>query len=324
MSKISSNSISLSKYQEIYKVFTKIRSLELEISKKYSEGKMRCPVHLSVGQEIIPSILSLFVKKQDSYVSTHRGHAHYISKKGNINEMIAEIYGKKSGTSRGNGGSMHLIDTKVNFMGTTAIVGNSIPVGVGLGLANKIKKQNSLSYIFIGDGATEEGVFYESINFAALKKIPVIFICENNFYSVYSSLKDRQPKERKIIKIVEGMGIKSIKSKSKSIEDIYNIIKYGVNYCKKNSKPIFLEFQTYRWLEHCGPNYDDDLNYRDNSLTQKFKKNDFLKILEKKLSQKFIKITNNQNMKSISNAFKFAETSKKPSQSDLKKYVFKK
>ena len=323
MSNSTSSLLSLAKYKDIYRMFSKIRSIEQEISKKYIEGKMRCPVHLSVGQEIIPSILSLFVKKEDSYISTHRGHAHYISKNGNINEMISEIYGKKTGTSKGNGGSMHLIDTKVNFMGTTAIVGNSIPVGIGLGLANNIKKQNSISYIFLGDGATEEGVFYESVNFAALKNIPVVFICENNFYSVYSSLKDRQPKERNIIKIVEGMGVKSIRSKSKSIEEIYNVIKYGVNFSKKNRKPVFLEFETYRWLEHCGPNNDDDLKYRDDLLTNKFKKNDFLKILECKLPIGFIKKVKFENSKLISKAFKFAENSKIPNKSDLKKYVFK-
>ena len=323
MSNNTTSLLSLAKYKDIYRMFSKIRSIEQEISKKYTEGKMRCPVHLSVGQEIIPSILSLFVKKEDSFVSTHRGHAHYISKNGNINEMISEINGKKTGTSKGNGGSMHLIDTKVNFMGTTAIVGNSIPVGIGLGLANNIKKQNSISYIFLGDGATEEGVFYESVNFAALKNIPVVFICENNFYSVYSSLKDRQPKERNIIKIVEGMGVKSIRSKSKSIEEIYNVIKYGVNFSKKNRKPVFLEFETYRWLEHCGPNNDDDLKYRDDLLTNKFKKNDFLKILEHKLPIGFIKKVKFENSKLISKAFKFAEISKIPNKSDLKKYVYK-
>ncbi len=318
------NEIKLSQYKEIYKTFTKIRSIEMEISRRYSEGKMRCPIHLSVGQEIVPSVLSLFVRNKDSYISTHRGHAHYISKKGNINQMIAEMYGKKTGTSKGNGGSMHLIDTKVNFMGTTAIVGNSIPVGVGLGLANTLKNKDSISYIFLGDGATEEGVFYESVNFAALKEIPVIFICENNLYSVYSPLKDRQPKKRKIKKIIEGMGMKSLFSKSETIEEIFKTIKEGVNYTKKNKKPIFIEFNTYRWLEHCGPNYDDNLNYRDHKITKKFKKNDFLHILEKKLSKKFTDKVIIDNKKTINDAFKFAEFSTAPNKKDLGSYVFKK
>ena len=134
----------------------------MEISRRYSENKMRCPVHLSVGQEIVPSVLSLFVRNKDSYISTHRGHAHYISKKGNINQMIAEIYGKKSGTSKGNGGSMHLIDTTVNFMGTTAIVGNSIPVGIGLGLANSLKKK-MLFLIYFLVMELQKRVFFTSL-----------------------------------------------------------------------------------------------------------------------------------------------------------------
>ncbi len=302
----------------------KIRLTELEISKKYSEGIMRCPVHLSVGQEIVPSVLSLFVKKDDTFVSTHRGHAHFIAKNGNIKEMISEIYGKSSGTSRGNGGSMHLIDKRVNFMGTTAIVGNSIPVGVGLGLGKIINKSKSISYVFLGEGATEEGVFYESLNFAALKKIPVIFICENNFYSVYSPIDDRQAKKRNIHKIVNGLGLKSYFSKTKTIDNIFHTIKSAINYCKINSEPVFIEFQTYRWLEHCGPNEDDHLGYRNNQITKYFKKNDFKIFLEKNLSTNFIKKTINETDKLIKNAFLFASKSQKPKKSDLGRYVFKK
>jgi len=309
--------------EKIYKKFIEIRFLELEISKRYSEGKMRCPVHLSVGQEIVPSILSLFVKKNDYFISTHRGHAHYIAKNGNIAEMISEIYGKKTGTSGGKGGSMHLIDTKVNFMGTSAIVGNSIPVGVGLGLSNKINKKNSLSFVFFGDGATEEGVFYESINFAALKEIPVVFICENNKYSVYSPLDVRQPKNRNIHKILNGIGVKSFFSKSKSVEEIYSTLEQAIRYSRSKRKPVFIECMTSRWLEHCGPNEDDDLNYRDIKELNSYKKNDFQEKLENKIKITYIKKTQKQIIKKINSAFKFADLSSTPKKEDLKKNVFK-
>ena len=117
-----------------------IRMIEEEIAKRYSENKMRCPTHLSIGQEAISVGVCLAINKKDFAVSTHRSHGHYIAKGGDINSMIAEIYGKTSGCSKGYGGSMHLIDKSVNFMGSTAIVGNSIPVGVGLGLSIKLKK----------------------------------------------------------------------------------------------------------------------------------------------------------------------------------------
>ena len=126
----------------------RIRSVEEEISKRYSEGKMRCPTHLSIGQEAVPSAFSQIVKKNDFAVSSHRGHAHYLAKGGNLKSMLAEIYGKKTGCSGGKGGSMHLIDLAVNFMGTSAIVGNSIPVGVGLGMSAKIKNTKQVSFIF--------------------------------------------------------------------------------------------------------------------------------------------------------------------------------
>lgn len=316
-------SLTIKEIQRIYKKFIEIRFLELEISKRYSEGKMRCPVHLSLGQEIVPAILSLLVNKSDYFISTHRGHAHYLAKNGNVSEMISEIYGKKTGTSKGKGGSMHLIDTKVNFMGTSAIVGNSIPVGVGLGLSNKINNKRSLSFVFFGDGATEEGVFYESVNFSAVKEIPVVYICENNQYSVYSPLDVRQPKNRNIHKILNGMGVKTFFSQSKSVKEIYSILNKAIKYSKNRMKPVFVEFMTSRWLEHCGPNNDDNLRYRDVKELEVYKKNDFQRKLEIKLENNFVTKTQKQVLKKINFAFKFAELSPIPKKEDLKKNVFK-
>jgi pyruvate dehydrogenase E1 component alpha subunit len=309
--------------EKIYRKFIEIRFLELEISKRYSEGKMRCPVHLSIGQEIVPAILSLLVNKSDFFISTHRGHAHYIAKNGNISEMISEIYGKNTGTSKGKGGSMHLIDTKVNFMGTSAIVGNSIPVGVGLGLSNKINNKKSLSFVFFGDGATEEGVFYEAVNFSAVKEIPVVYICENNKYSVYSPLDVRQPKNRDIHKILNGMGIKTFFSHSKSLNEIHSTLNRAIKYTKIKRKPVFIECMTSRWLEHCGPNNDDSLEYRDIKELEAYKKNDFQKKLESKLENDFVSKTQKEVLKKINFAFKFAELSPTPKKKDLKSNVFK-
>ena len=136
---------------KIYKRMLLIREVDEKIAEKYHEGQMRCPTHLSIGQECVPACLSLCSDKDDFAVSTHRGHAHYLGKGGDLRKMIAEIYGKSTGCSRGKGGSMHLIDLDVNFMGTSAIVGNSIPVGVGLGLSISLKKTQQISIIFLGD-----------------------------------------------------------------------------------------------------------------------------------------------------------------------------
>tara|TARA_Y100001970_G_C13912606_1_gene689286 strand:+ start:385 stop:786 length:402 start_codon:yes stop_codon:yes gene_type:complete len=126
---------------KIYKKFVTIRLLEEEIIKRYEQGSMRCPTHISIGQEGIAAAFSSVVKKRDYVISTHRPHAHYIAKGGNISALISELYGKKTGCSNGKGGSMHLIDTKVNFMGSSSILGNNIPIGVGLGIAINIKKK---------------------------------------------------------------------------------------------------------------------------------------------------------------------------------------
>src|SRR3990172_8211928 len=151
----------------------RIRRVEEEIAARYAEWKMRCPTHLSIGQEAVAAAVGSVLQRDDFAVSGHRAHAHYLGKGGNLRAMIAELYGKATGCSRGRGGSMHLIDLAVGFEGSTAIVSNSIPVGVGLALAAKLKETGQISCVFFGDGAVEEGVFYESVNFAAVKKLPV-------------------------------------------------------------------------------------------------------------------------------------------------------
>ena len=173
--------------EKTYYMLKKIRLVEERIAEEYPNNQIRCPTHLSIGQEGVPAALSTLLRKEDFAVSPHRGHAHYLSKVGDLNSMIADLSGKKTGCSGGKGGSMHLIDKKNGFMGTSAIVGNSIPLGVGLSLSIKLQ-QKVMLLVFLGDGAIEEGVFYESLNFSVLGELPVIFICENNLYSVYSPL----------------------------------------------------------------------------------------------------------------------------------------
>lgn len=302
----------------------RIRKVEEEIAHRYSDGEMRCPTHLSIGQELIPSIFAYFVQKSDFAVSTHRGHAHYLSKGGDLKGMIAEIYGKKTGCAQGKGGSMHLIDTSVNFMGTSAIVGNSIPVGVGLGLSAQLKETNQISFIFLGDGAIEEGVFYESINFAVVRNLPVVFICENNYFSVYSPLAPRQPKKREISKMVGALGIKSHSYDGKNIQECFNGFGNAYRFTKKNKSPVFLEFSTFRWREHCGPNFDDNLLYRDESEVKKWINNCPIKKIENELSDKKNQLINLKTKidKEVDSCFKEAQDAPFPDQSDAYKDVY--
>ena len=299
--------------------------IELEISKEYKNNKMRCPTHLSIGQEAISTAFSEFFKKKDYAVSSHRAHIHYLAKGGNLKKMIAEIYGKKTGCSNGKGGSMHLIDLNVNFMGSSAIVGNSIPIGTGLALSAKLKKKNQKSYIFFGDGAVEQGAFYESINFAVVKKLPAVFVCENNLYSVYSSLESRQPKNRKIYKMVNSIGIKSFSCDGNDVIKCYNTIKKGLDYVNKFKKPVFFEFYTYRHYEHCGPNLDDNLNYRKKKEVMFWKNKDPLKLSEKIFNQDSLILKNSikaKLQKEINKAFDFAKKSPFPDEKDAFKDVY--
>lgn len=268
---------------QLWRNMYRIRCVEERIAACYSEGKMRCPTHLSIGQEAVPAAFAECVKTTDFAVSTHRGHAHYLGKGGNLNAMIAELHGKSTGCSKGKGGSMHLIDTAVGFMGTTAIVGNSIPLGVGLALSAQLKRTDQISCIFLGDGAIEEGVFYESVNFAAVRQLPTLFICENNFYSVYSPLSVRQPKGRSIAKLVEAMGLNVEIGDGNNVYQTYQIITKAVESVRKKSEPYFLEFFTYRWREHCGPNYDNDLGYRSIDEFEEWIAKDPIKRIEKEI-----------------------------------------
>lgn len=246
----------------IYRMMQLIRLTEQGIAARYNKGEMRCPTHLSIGQECTPAVLSKLLDNDDLAVSTHRAHAHYLGKGGCLKSMLAEIYGKVTGCSKGRGGSMHLIDQSVGFKGSTAIVGNTIPIGVGLALAKKIKKQTGIAVVFLGDGAIEEGVFYESANFAATQQLPVLFVCENNLYSVYSSLSVRQPAGRKIHEMAKGLGLNSYNTDGNDVLSAYVTLQQAIDSIKKGEGPAFVELSTYRWLEHCGPSYDNDIGYR--------------------------------------------------------------
>lgn len=303
----------------------RIRAVEEEIARRYPEGKMRCPVHLSIGQEAVPAAFAESVRATDFAVSTHRGHAHYLAKGGNLEAMIAEIYGKATGCSKGKGGSMHLIDLGVNFMGTSAIVGNSIPIGVGLALSAQLKNTDQISCIFLGDGAIEEGVFYESVNFAAVRRLPVLFICENNLYSVYSPLSVRHPQGRGIAKMVEAMGVKMAEGDGNDVLAVHRIMQNAVDRVRAGDGPCFLEFYTYRWREHCGPNYDNDIGYRTQEEFQDWQSREPIDHLERVLHEVdpavMDEIRAGVNTE-VQAAFESAENASFPAQSDAYQGVY--
>lgn len=303
-------------YFSLWQKMSFYRDVELEISKRYSAGKMRCPTHLSVGQELVPAIVSNLKREGDFGVSTHRGHLHFLSFECSLRRMIAEIYGKVGGCSNGIGGSMHLADADKGFMGTSAIVGNSIPIGAGIALNAQLRKSDAVTFIFLGDGATEEGVFWETLNFCAIRNLNVMFVCENNGYSVYSGFKDRRPDGFSIsdsvkpyLSDVEKVPFGEVEQCYKAFNRLYNAARCG--------RSSFIEVETYRHLEHCGPNDDNHSGYRSRDEFEHFYRLDPLKVIEKKLldersyAEKMEKVTD-FNLVEILAAFDFAENSPFP------------
>jgi len=311
--------------KELLRGMKRIRAVEQGIADRYmvQPQQMRCPTHLSIGQELVGALAGIALNPTDYAVSSHRGHAHYIGKGGDIGRMLAEIYGKVTGCSRGRGGSMHLVDESVGFMGTTAIVGNSIPVGAGLGLAAKLDGRDQVSAIFVGDGATEEGAFYETATIAAVRKLPVIFICENNLYSVYSPLSVRQPKTRVIHEMVAAYGgIDTYFVEGDDPEATTEMLQQAVDGVRSGAGPAFIEITTYRWREHCGPNWDNHLPYRDEGEFEEWQKRDPLPELERRLLERGaisadqIASMNLGIEQEVEAAFKFAIESPFPEESE--------
>ncbi len=262
----------------------RIRLVEERIAALYSEQQMRCPVHLSIGQEGVAVGVCAALTNKDAVMSGHRAHAHYLAKGGNLQRMMAEIYGKATGCSLGRGGSMHLIDLDAGFIGSTPIVGSTIPMATGLAWSAKMQRKNIVTVLFMGETAAEEGVWHESLNFAALHKLPILFVCENNLYSVYTHIKDRQP-SRPLTGMAAAHSLRVYGGDGNNALEVHRLAKDALSHVRAGKGPVFMEFSTYRWREHCGPNYDNDLGYRSEAEFQEWKEKDPLARLRQHVLQ---------------------------------------
>lgn len=314
-------------YKNLFSSLLKLRMTENEIAKKYSEQEMRCPVHLSIGQEAAAVGVCANLDLRDQVYSTHRCHSHYLAKGGNLRSMISELYGKKSGCCGGRGGSMHLMDPSVGMMLSLPIVASIIPIAVGAALSLKLKKKKNVISVFFGDAAVEEGVFHESANFASLNKLPIVFVCENNKYSCFTKINERQPSED-ITRLAKCHNISNLRMNGNNLIDVYEKSKMIIQQIKKKPEPFFLQLDTYRHIEHCGPNSDDNLNYRGKSELKNWLKDDplenFIKFLkeENEYDQKTVNEINDKIMIEINSAFKFAKNDKFPNPASIKKFVY--
>lgn len=236
---------------EMMKKMILIRKTEEEIAKLYHEQEIKCPVHLSLGQEACAVGVCVNLTEKDYIFSNHRCHAHYLAKGGDLNAMIAELYGKETGCAKGWGGSMHLVDRKAGLMGSSSIVSGSIPIAVGAALAFKMRKEDRVAVVFFGDGAAEEGVFYESMNFASMMKLPVVFVCENNFIAVETHIAMRQPDN--ISERGKVFGIVGQRVNGQDVFEIYKAANEAVRMCRNDNGPALIECRTERWAKHVSP-----------------------------------------------------------------------
>lgn len=250
---------------ELLRAMLRIRRIEERLAERYAaEQEMRCPMHLCIGQEAVSVGVCAALRADDLMFSNHRAHGHYLAKGGSLSAMVAELYGRSTGCCGGRGGSMHLIDQNVNFMGATPIVGGTVPLAVGTAWASRLKGSDQISVIFLGDGCMEEGVVYESMNFAALHRLPVLFVCENNDFSVYTKRHERQP-NRPVADLARAHAMQPLCGDGNDVEAVLALATQAVAQARRGDGPQFLELSVYRWREHCGPNFDDELNYRSDA-----------------------------------------------------------
>ena len=310
-------------HEAFFRSLYRIRRVEERIAEVYPSDKIKSPVHLSIGQEAVSVGVCEALRPQDVVFGTYRSHALFLAKGGDLKSMIAELYGKATGVAKGKGGSMHLIDLKAGVLGTSAVVGTTIPNAVGYAYAVKYRKENRLVVSFLGDGGVDEGVFHESLNFAALKRLPIIFVCENNQYAIHTHQRLRHP----TLNICERAGVYGIPTERIEHNDtlrIYERVKGAIDLIGSGQEgPFFFECMTYRWREHVGPNEDYHLGYRSKEEAQPWIENDqILKLGALLKAERRKEIESEVNIE-IDEAFLHAEASPFPGETELFADVFK-
>lgn len=309
-----------------------IRHAEESLVDPIIRGEVKCPVHLYSGQEAVAAGVGAALAKKDYIFGNHRSHGHYLAHGGTVRELFAEIYGKESGCAGGRGGSMHVCAPAKGFPGAAPIVGGTISLATGAALASSIRKDGRIAVSFFGDGATGEGVFYESLNFASLRKLPIIFACENNLYATHMPLKECR-KANNIVDTGRPFCIPSFREDGNDVLKVYDLAVKAATLCRSGQGPVLLEFMTYRMRGHVGP--DDNvqgcrIDIRPAGEVATWKGKDPIEKFEKYLRKK--NICNQADLdrikksiiREVDDALEFTERSEYPAPGDLSQYVTKK
>jgi TPP-dependent pyruvate/acetoin dehydrogenase alpha subunit len=317
--------------EELYRMMVRIRICEESFVEPILKGEVRCPCHLYTGQEAIAAGICASLDENDYVFGNHRSHGHFLAKGCSMKELVAEIYGRETGCSRGRGGSMHLIDPERGMMGAAPIVAGTIALAMGAAMASSIRQDKRVSVSFFGDGATGEGVMYECLNFAALQKLPMVFVCENNLYATHMPIRECRVKNN-IYKVGEPFCIESYEVDGNDVLQVYEIGKTSIEQCRNGNGPVFLECLTYRFRGHVGP--DDNIQGVHTDIRPEAEKEAWLHkdpikqfgdyLLSNNLIEKqTLDYINREAKKEAVEAHRFANNSPHPERKDMNNYVFK-
>ena len=302
--------------ERIYSSLRLIRRVEEEVVRLYPTDKIKSPVHLSIGQESVAVGVIDALHPDDFAASSYRCHATYLAKGADLRAMIAELYGKSTGCARGKGGSMHLVGPDKNVLGASAVVGTHIPVAAGHAMALKREGRGRLVVVFFGDGATEEGCFYETLNFAALQKLPMLFVCENNGYAGHIPLRKRWPTDR-LCERVRTYGMPAERIEDGDVFRLREKTTQLVESIRSGNGPAFLECLTYRWMEHVGPNEDFNAGYRSRDEAKPWMELDEVMRVRALLPGDRVEVIEADVEAQLSDAFAFADASPVPALEEL-------
>jgi TPP-dependent pyruvate/acetoin dehydrogenase alpha subunit len=242
---------------QAYKQMLFLRIAEQELVKLYLDKKLFSMVHFYIGQEAVAVGVCEALTHEDKVLGNHRSHGHYLAKGGNFRAMVCELLGRANGLAHGKGGSMHMIDKSVNFIGSTPLLGSVAPISAGVAFEQKYNKKDTITAAFFGDGASEEGIVYETYNIAALYGLPLLLVVENNLFAINSKLRDRRPVGYDLGKILSGFGVKHLKADGNDFKDVHAKASELVDIVRKEKRPAVLECVTYRHMAHSTPLMDE-------------------------------------------------------------------
>lgn len=320
------HSVSVGLLQQMYQTMVRIRLTEERLARLIEGGEIKTPCHLCIGQEAIATGVCATLVDGDYVWGGHRSHGHYLARGGDLKMLVAEVWGKTTGCSSGRGGSMHLFAEAVGVLGTVPIVAATIPLAVGAALASKMRKEPRVSVAFFGDGATEEGHFHESINLAVLYGLPVLFVCENNFYASHLPLRERRAADN-IYETAQVHGIPSARLDGNNVVEVYASARAAVDRARDGLGPTLLECRTYRWRGHVGASWDEDVGLRRRDELKEWLATDPIRRAQEALTGfgvggEFVESVERRTVAEVEDAITFARNSPAPAESDLLRHVF--